>query len=44
MAFGEWWELSKALAKDKQQSIKDMAIAMRVSQADAKGWKEFMKD
>ena len=44
MAFGEWWELSKALAKDKQQSIKDMAIAMRVAQADAKGWKEFMKD
>jgi len=43
MAFGEWWELSKALAKDKQQSIKDMAIAMRISQADAKGWKEFMK-
>lgn len=43
MAFGEWWELSKALAKDKQQSIKDMAIAMRMSQADAKGWKEFMK-
>jgi hypothetical protein len=43
MAFGEWWELSKALAKDKQQSIKDMAVAMRVSQADAKGWKEFMK-
>ena len=44
MGFGEWWELSKALAKDKQQSIKDMAIAMRVAQADAKGWKEFMKD
>ena len=43
MAFGEWWELSKAMAKDKQQSIKDMAIAMRVSQADAKGWKDFMK-
>ena len=43
MAFGEWWELSKAIAKDKQQSIKDMALAMRVSQADAKGWKEFMK-
>ncbi|WP_414558753.1 hypothetical protein [Psychrobacter aquimaris] len=43
MEFGEWWELSKALAKDKQQSIKDMAIAMRVSQADAKGWKDFMK-
>ena len=32
------------MAKDKQQSIKDMAIAMRVAQADAKGWKEFMKD
>jgi hypothetical protein len=44
MAFGEWWELSKAMAKDKQQSIKDMALAMRVSQADAKGWKAFMKD
>ncbi|MGP5221972.1 hypothetical protein [Psychrobacter celer] len=44
MVFGEWWGLSKALAKDKQQSIKDMAVAMRVSQADAKGWKEFMKD
>ncbi len=43
MAFGEWWELSKAIAKDKQQSIKDMASAMRASQADAKGWKEFMK-
>tara|TARA_R110002126_G_scaffold151295_3_gene298312 strand:+ start:13601 stop:13735 length:135 start_codon:yes stop_codon:yes gene_type:complete len=43
MAFCEWWELSKAMAKDKQQSIKDMAIAMRVSQADAKGWKDFMK-
>ena len=43
MAFGEWWELSKAMAKDKQQNIKDMAIAMRVSQADAKGLKEFMK-
>lgn len=44
MVFGEWWGLSKALAKDKQQSIKDMAVAMRMSQADAKGWKEFMKD
>ena len=44
MVFGEWWGLSKALAKDKQQSIKDMALAMRVAQADAKGWKEFMKD
>lgn len=43
MVFGEWWGLSKALAKDKHQSIKDMALAMRVSQADAKGWKEFMK-
>ncbi|MFK3989972.1 MULTISPECIES: hypothetical protein [unclassified Psychrobacter] len=44
MAFGEWWGLSKAFAKDHQQKIKDMAVAMRVSQADVKGWKEFMKD
>ena len=44
MFFGEWWGLSHALARDKQQEIKNMAIAMRVSQADAKGWKEFMKD
>lgn len=44
MVFGEWWGLSKALAKDKHQSIKDMALAMRVAQADAKGWREFMKD
>ena len=44
MVFGEWWGLSHALARDKQQDIKNMAIAMRVSQADAKGWKEFMKD
>ena len=43
MVFGEWWGLSKALAKDKQQSIKAMALAMRVAQADSKGWKEFMK-
>ena len=43
MVFGEWWGFSKALAKDKQQSIKDIALAMRVSQADSKGWKEFMK-
>lgn len=44
MVFGEWWGLSKALAKDKQQSVKDMAIAMRMSQLDTKNWKEFMKD
>lgn len=44
MAFGEWWGLSKALAKEQRQQLKDMAIAMRVAQADAKGWKEFMKD
>ncbi|GEM_PF-3575702 len=44
MVFGEWWGLSKALAKDKQQEVKNMAIAMRVAQADSKGWKEFMKD
>lgn len=44
MVFGEWWGLSKALAKDKQQSVKDMAIAMRLSQLDKKGWDKFMKD
>ncbi|MEK6203264.1 MAG: hypothetical protein N2B04_04340 [Psychrobacter sp.] len=43
MAFCEWWELSKAMAKDKQQSIKDMAIAMRMSQLDKKEWDKFMK-
>lgn len=44
MVFGEWWGLSKALAKDKQQSVKDMAIAMRLSQLDKNGWDKFMKD
>lgn len=44
MVFGEWWGLSKALAKDKQQEVKSIAIAMRMAQADAKGWKAFMKD
>ena len=44
MFFGEWWGLSKALAKDKQQEVKNMAIAARMAQADAKSWKEFMKD
>ncbi|MGP5436555.1 hypothetical protein [Psychrobacter alimentarius] len=43
MAFGEWWGLSKAFAKDHQQKIKDMAIAMRVAQSDNKGWEKFMK-
>lgn len=44
MIFGEWWGLSHALAKDSQQAIKNMAIAMRVSQKNAKEWKAFLKD
>ena len=43
MVFGEWWELSKAMAKDKQQDIKDMAFAMRMSQLDNNSWDKFMK-
>lgn len=44
MVFGEWWGLSHALARDKQHDIKNMAIAMRMSQADGKTWKELMED
>ena len=44
MVFGEWWGLSLAFAKDKQQDIKDMAVAMRMAQADSKNWVKFMKD
>ncbi len=43
MAFGEWWELSKAFAKDRQESIKDRATAMRMSQLEKKEWDKFMK-
>jgi len=44
MVFGEWWGLSHALAKDEQQKVKNMAIAMRMSQTDTKDWEGFMKD
>lgn len=42
MCFGEWWGLSNAFAKDRQQQIKDMASAMRVSQLDNKEWMKFI--
>lgn len=44
MVFGEWWGLSHALARDKQQEIRSMAIAMRIAQSEGKAWKEFMED